>query len=154
VLKQKEYLKKKVESYKAPLQQLHISQTVGHGKKVYTEDEDRFLIVQLHKYGLDSPTLYEQIRDAIRVSPMFRFDWFFLSRTPAELSRRCATLITSIQREYEPEYRSRKRAAAEFEDETSSDFTEPVPKSRKMRNKRLAKVSSRATSRATSVESN
>lgn len=106
---QKELLKKKVESYNAPLQQIQIQYTVGHGRKVYSEDEDRYLVVQMHRFGLESPTLFEQIRDAIRESPMFRFDWFFLSRTPLELSRRCSTLLTSISRELDPEGAGQKR---------------------------------------------
>ncbi len=42
-----------------------------------------------------------RIRDEIRESPLFRFDWFFLSRTPIEISRRCTTLLTTVAREFE-----------------------------------------------------
>lgn len=98
---QMELLKKKVESYKAPLQQLQLKYTTTQGKRQYSEEEDRFLVVQLYRFGLDTENLYEQIRDAIRDSPSFRFDWFILSRTPIELSRRCNTLIQTIVREYD-----------------------------------------------------
>jgi SWI/SNF-related matrix-associated actin-dependent regulator of chromatin subfamily A member 5 len=88
--------------YRVPLQQLKLNYTVSTtNKKIYTEEEDRFLLVMLNKHGLDSEGLYEKIRDEIRESPLFRFDWFFLSRTPQEIGRRCATLITTVTREME-----------------------------------------------------
>lgn len=95
-------LRKKMQQYRVPLQQLKINYSVSTtNKKVYTEEEDRFLMVLLDRYGIDSEGLYENIRDQIRDSPLFRFDWFFLSRTPIELSRRCNTLITTVVKEFE-----------------------------------------------------
>ncbi|KAF1825395.1 chromatin remodelling complex ATPase chain ISW1 [Dissoconium aciculare CBS 342.82] len=102
VIEQRDLLKKKMAMYRVPLQQLKLNYTVSTtNKKVYTEEEDRFLLVMLNKHGLDTEGLYEKIRDEIRESPLFRFDWFFLSRTPQELSRRGATLITTVTREME-----------------------------------------------------
>lgn len=99
---QRKMLRKKLSSYRVPLQQLKINYSVSTtNKKVYTEEEDRFLLVLLDKYGIDSENLYENIREEIRESPLFRFDWFFLSRTPIELSRRCTTLLTTVMREFE-----------------------------------------------------
>ena len=99
---QRKMLRKKLSSYRVPLQQLKINYSVSTtNKKVYTEEEDRFLLVMLDKYGIDSENLYENIREEIRESPLFRFDWFFLSRTPIELSRRCTTLLTTVMREFE-----------------------------------------------------
>lgn len=99
---QRKLLRKKMSQYRVPLQQLKINYSVSTtNKKVYTEEEDRFLLVLLDKYGIDSEGLYEKMRDDIRESPLFRFDWFFLSRTPTELSRRCTTLITTIVKEFE-----------------------------------------------------
>lgn len=111
---QQALLKKKVEMYKTPLVQLTFQGGVGTGKKLYTDEEDRFLTVQMYKFGLSSPALYEQIRDAIRDSPMFRFDWFILSRTPLELSRRCATILSAISKELEgsKQQSSNKRKSA------------------------------------------
>ena len=95
-------LKKKLKMYRVPLQQLKLNYTVSTtNKKVYTEEEDRFLLVMLDKFGLDKEGVYDQIRDEIRESPLFRFDWFFLSRTPQEISRRCTTLITTVAKEME-----------------------------------------------------
>lgn len=96
-------VRKKVESCTAPMQQLQfdVPAPAGSKRNIYSEDEDRFLVLQLYNFGLDAPNLYEQIREAIRESPIFRFDWFFLSRSPAELARRCQTLLGAIQKEYE-----------------------------------------------------
>ncbi|KAH6613791.1 SNF2 family N-terminal domain-containing protein [Chaetomium sp. MPI-SDFR-AT-0129] len=99
---QRKMLRKKMGQYRVPLQQLKISYSVSTtNKKVYTEEEDRFLLVLLDKYGVDSEGIYERIRDEIRESPLFRFDWFFLSRTPTELGRRCNTLLTTVVKEFE-----------------------------------------------------
>lgn len=99
---QRKMLRRKMQQYRVPLQQLKINYSVSTtNKKVYTEEEDRFLLVLLDKYGVESEGLYERIRDEIRDSPLFRFDWFFLSRTPVEISRRCSTLLTTVAREFE-----------------------------------------------------
>ena len=99
---QRKMLRKKMQQYRVPLQQLKINYSVSTtNKKVYTEEEDRFLLVLLDKFGVDSDGIYERIRDEIRESPLFRFDWFFLSRTPIEISRRCTTLLTTVAREFE-----------------------------------------------------
>lgn len=99
---QRMMLRKKMAQYRVPLQQLKVNYSVSTtNKKVYTEEEDRFLLVLLDKYGLDSEGIHERIRDDIRESPLFRFDWFFLSRTPIEISRRCTTLLTTVAREFE-----------------------------------------------------
>ena len=67
--------------------------------KTYTEEEDRFLLVQLNKYGLTSEGVYDKIKKDISNWPAFRFDWFIKSRTPIELQRRCTTLISLVQKE-------------------------------------------------------
>lgn len=98
---QRKMLRKKMEMYRVPLQQMKINYTVATtNKKVYTEEEDRFLLVMLDRYGVDGEGLHEKIRDEIRESPLFRFDWFFLSRTPVEIGRRCTTLLNTVAREF------------------------------------------------------
>jgi len=102
ISQQKKMLKKKLDMYRVPLQQMKLNYSVSTtNKKIYTEEEDRFLLVMLEKHGLDRENLHELIRDDIRESPLFRFDWFFLSRTSLEISRRCNTLILTVQREFE-----------------------------------------------------
>ncbi|KAI1463853.1 SWI/SNF family of DNA-dependent ATPase [Daldinia caldariorum] len=105
---QRKMLRKKMQQYRVPLQQMKINYSVSTtNKKVYTEEEDRFLLVMLDRHGVDSESIYERIRDEIRESSLFRFDWFFLSRTPIEISRRCTTLLTTIVKEFEDTYPSK-----------------------------------------------
>jgi hypothetical protein len=53
----------------------------------------------LEKYGYGSENVYDLIRQEIKKTPLFRFDWFLKSRTSEEIKRRCATLIALIQKE-------------------------------------------------------
>ena len=129
--RQRKLLKKKMEMYRVPLQQLKLNYSVSTtNKKVYTEEEDRFLLVMLDRYGVDSEGIYEKIRDEIRESPLFRFDWFFLSRTALEISRRCATLLTTVSREFEPNGITGKGRARD-EDEDDEDSAAPSKKKAK-----------------------
>ena len=84
--------------YNSPFHQLRIVYGTNKGKN-YIEDEDRFLICMLHKLGFDKENVYEELKQVVKRSPIFRFDWFLKSRTSAELQRRCNTLITLIERE-------------------------------------------------------
>ncbi|PKS07502.1 hypothetical protein jhhlp_006106 [Lomentospora prolificans] len=172
---QRKMLRKKISSYRVPLQQLKINYSVSTtNKKVYTEEEDRFLLVLLDKYGIDSEGLYENIREEIRESPLFRFDWFFLSRTPIELSRRCTTLLTTVMKEFEDVQPSKangdKKSKREPEDEENDEDSilgmAPAKKKSKngVKNKALdnvksatgkgSKSKSATPSRASSVASN
>lgn len=157
----KRLLAKKISMYRMPLQQMTIKYTVSTtNKKVYTEDEDRFLLVMLNKHGVEGEDIYEKIRDEIRESPLFRFDWFFLSRTPQEIGRRCNTLIQTVIRELgDGDAKKGKRAIEEEESEEEEDM--PAKKKAKsgVKNKQLDNVKgkgsgSATTSRASSVASN
>ncbi|VDP05105.1 unnamed protein product [Soboliphyme baturini] len=88
----------KIAKYKASFHQLRIAYGTNKGKN-YTEEEDRFLVCMLHQLGFDKENVYEELRQAIRQVPQFRFDWFIKSRTAMELQRRCNTLITLIEKE-------------------------------------------------------
>jgi SWI/SNF-related matrix-associated actin-dependent regulator of chromatin subfamily A member 5 len=68
-------------------------------QKVYSEDEDRYLLCRLSHYGLNADDVYEKIKRDISEFPVFRFDWFFKSRTPLELQRRCQQLLMLISKE-------------------------------------------------------
>jgi len=161
----KTLIAKKIGMYRMPLQQMQIKYTVSTtNKKVYTEEEDKFLVVMLHKHGVEGDLIYEKIRDEIRESPLFRFDWFFLSRTPQEIGRRCTTLITAIVRELgESDAQSGKGGKRAYEEETEEEEEEePVKKKAKnsVKNKQLDAVKGKASpastspSRASSVVSN
>lgn len=137
---QRKMLRKKMQQYRVPLQQMKINYSVSTtNKKVYNEEEDRFLLVLLDKFGLDSEDLYERMRDEIHDSPLFRFDWFFLSRTPVELSRRCTTLLTTIVKEFEDVHpmkngvngKSKREVEDDDEDEDSVLSNQPSKKKSK-----------------------
>ncbi|KAH8434955.1 putative SNF2 family helicase/ATPase [Aspergillus melleus] len=162
---QRKMLRKKMEMYRVPLQQLKINYTVSTtNKKVYTEEEDRFLLVMLDRYGVDGEGLYEKIRDEIRESPLFRFDWFFLSRTPVEIGRRCTTLLNTVAKEFEPgdgKANGENKGRGRDEDvENEEDGPPAKKKSKAAVNKQVkavkgsAKGNSPSSSRAASVSSN
>ncbi|WKY02175.1 hypothetical protein Q1695_015860 [Nippostrongylus brasiliensis] len=108
----KRALDAKIAKYKAPFHQLRIAYGTNKGK-TYTEEEDRFLVCELHRLGFDKETVYEELRQSVRMAPQFRFDWFIKSRTAMELQRRCNTLITLIEKEMgetEVKHRAKKDA--------------------------------------------
>ncbi|KAM5467950.1 chromatin remodeling complex Adenosinetriphosphatase [Microsporum audouinii] len=165
---QRKLLHKKMEQYRVPLQQLKINYTVSTtNKKVYTEEEDRFLLVMLDRHGVDGEGLYEKIRDEIRDSPLFRFDWFFLSRTPVEIGRRCTTLLNTVAREFEGDSKdsngdNKSKARVREEEVENGDVNGPAKKKSKNTaavDKKLkavqssSKATSANTSRAGSVSS-
>ncbi|KAJ7281833.1 SNF2 family N-terminal domain-containing protein [Mycena rebaudengoi] len=49
--------------------------------------------------GMQTDDVYERIKKDITEFPVFRFDWFFKSRSPQELQRRCNTLLGMIEKE-------------------------------------------------------
>jgi len=65
-------------------------------QKTFTEEEDKFLLVSLHRLGYGN---WEDLKSAIRTSWMFRFDWFFKSRTCGELSKRVEYLLKILEKE-------------------------------------------------------
>ena len=69
-------------------------------RRVYSEEEDRFILVTLNKYGLERSDIYEIVRDEIRQCPLFEMDFFFLGRTPLDLSRRANVLLQCLEKEY------------------------------------------------------
>ncbi|KAI3916376.1 hypothetical protein MKW92_028982 [Papaver armeniacum] len=61
----------------------------------------------VHKLGYGN---WDELKDAFRTSPLFRFDWFVKSRTTQELARRCDTLIRLVERDNQ-EFDERERQA-------------------------------------------
>lgn len=73
-------VKKKVASVSYPLQQIKIiyaNQTKG---KSYTDEEDRFLLCELAKYGVGKEDTPDKIKADINSSPLWLFDWYLKSR--------------------------------------------------------------------------
>ncbi|KAF2130418.1 hypothetical protein P153DRAFT_314292 [Dothidotthia symphoricarpi CBS 119687] len=158
----KTLLAKKIGMYRMPLQQMKVEYTVSTtNKKVYTEEEDRFLLVMLNKHGVEGDTIYDKIREEIRESPLFRFDWFFLSRTPQEIGRRCKTLIQAVVRELGGDLKNGKGGKRAFDEEETEEEEEEEPVKKKakngVKNKQLDTVKGKASpapSRASSIVSN
>jgi SWI/SNF-related matrix-associated actin-dependent regulator of chromatin subfamily A member 5 len=90
-------LKTKVDRHKNPWQAMTVVYGSNKGK-AFTEEEDRFLICMMDKLGYGQ---WEQLKLEIRKAWQFRFDWFLKSRTTAEISRRCDTLVRLIEKENE-----------------------------------------------------
>ncbi|CAJ0943274.1 unnamed protein product, partial [Mesorhabditis belari] len=124
----------KIAKYKAPFHQLRIAYGTNKGK-TYTEEEDRFLVCELHRLGFDNENAYEELRQSVRQAPQFRFDWFIKSRTAMELQRRCNTLISLIEKEMgEVEVKPRKRGAnrdKKAKDEEEEEHESPATKKTK-----------------------
>ncbi|KAL0577835.1 chromatin remodeling complex Adenosinetriphosphatase [Marasmius crinis-equi] len=93
-------LEQKINSVDYPMQELELNYPTTKGK-VYSEEEDRYLLCRLSYYGMQADDVYERIKKDITEFPVFRFDWFFKSRSPQELQRRCNTLLTMIEKEAE-----------------------------------------------------
>lgn len=107
---QKESLRRKMAQFKYPLQELVLKYPpISTNKRTFSDEEDRFLLVQMYRFGLDRPDIYERIKDAIKDSPLFKFDFFLQSRNTSELSRRCTTLLACILKEFSPDETNGKR---------------------------------------------
>ncbi|KAJ1360958.1 chromatin-remodeling ATPase isw1 [Parelaphostrongylus tenuis] len=123
----KRALDAKIAKYKAPFHQLRIAYGTNKGK-TYTEEEDRFLVCELHRLGFDKETVYEELRQSVRMAPQFRFDWFIKSRTAMELQRRCNTLITLIEKEMgETEVKHRTKKDAKDKSNTPAETGGSTP---------------------------
>lgn len=98
-------LKWKMDQYRVPLQSLKLDYSLSWEKKkvkeIYTDQEDRFLLVMLEKWGVENEYVHDLIREAIRESPIFRYDWFILCRSSKEIGRQCKKLLTIVAREFE-----------------------------------------------------
>lgn len=62
----------KIRAEKFPLQKLDIAYAQNKGKQ-YSEEEDRFLLVRMHHYGLIREDCYDLIKRDIGEWPMFRY---------------------------------------------------------------------------------
>lgn len=121
---QQKHLRQKIEKYKAPQFEMEITYPANNSKKNYTVDEDRFILIMADKYGLDAENLWEKVIEDIKQSPLFRFDYFFLSRNAVELSRRCATLLLAVTREIEGP-NAMKRKSGPKKNQSTEDASMP-----------------------------
>ncbi len=93
----------------------------------------------LEKFGYTAEDVYERIRQEIKRSSLFRFNWFIKSRTTAEISKRCQTLVQMIQRELDPSASYfRGKAGGVVAAATVMLDDEPKPKKKSRSKKALA----------------
>ncbi|KAL3791224.1 hypothetical protein ACHAW5_000494 [Stephanodiscus triporus] len=80
----------------------------GQGQKgfSYQQEEDAFLLVMMHRHGYGAA---RRIQLEIRRAWQFRFNWFFKSRSPQEIQKRCDVLIRVVEREMQ-EYQENEDA--------------------------------------------
>lgn len=98
---QQEALRRKISQYSNPLCDLKLKHPPStNNKRTFSEEEDRFILLMLFKYGLDRDDVYELTRDEIRDCPLFELDFYFQSRTPVELARRANTLLQCLEKEF------------------------------------------------------
>lgn len=98
---QQEALRRKMAQCTTPLFDLTLKHPPStNNKRTFSEEEDRFILIMLFKYGLDRDDVYELMRDEIRDCPLFEFDYYFQSRTPVELARRAYTLLQCLEKEF------------------------------------------------------
>jgi len=87
----------KCERYEDPWRELEIAYAGNRGK-AFTEEEDRWLVCMTWRLGYGR---WEELKLEARRAWQFRFDWFFKSRSPAELRRRVEVLIRVVEKENE-----------------------------------------------------
>nr|XP_031859137.1 uncharacterized protein CI109_005487 [Kwoniella shandongensis]KAA5526209.1 hypothetical protein CI109_005487 [Kwoniella shandongensis] len=135
-------LHRKVKAVRYPLQELKIMYGQNKGK-TYSDEEDRFLLVRMHHHGMDRDDCYELIKRDIGEWPLFRFDWFFKSRTPDELKRRGQTLMLCVMKEEEKgeedkkPVKSKKRPIDELKSGPGSRDTTPSVAGQKSKKKKV-----------------
>ncbi|KAL7436596.1 hypothetical protein ACHAXM_005269 [Skeletonema potamos] len=96
----------------------------GQGQKgfSYQAEEDAFLLVMMHRHGYGAA---RRIQLEIRRAWQFRFNWFFKSRNPQEIQKRCDVLIRAVERELEE---TREKEAKEEEEKHQKSVEEAAQK--------------------------
>ncbi|ODQ68083.1 hypothetical protein NADFUDRAFT_20910 [Nadsonia fulvescens var. elongata DSM 6958] len=119
-------LRRKIEQYRVPMQEMKIHYPANNSKRSYTEEEDRFILLTVDSLGLYTANLWEKVHYELKKSPYFRFDWFFLSRTPVELSRRCTTLLLAVTREFEGPDAMKRKSGPKYSRNNTANLNTPT----------------------------
>lgn len=107
---QSEILRGKIKEVKYPIEELTIQYPPNNSKRMYSLIEDRYLLIKADEYGLMNQHLYDLIKQDIMKEELFRYCFYFKSRTTNEIARRIATLLLAVSREVEgPDAFKRKR---------------------------------------------
>lgn len=91
----------------------------------FTEEEDRFIARCLFKYGYNS---WELMKNEIRNSPRFRFNWRFLSKTVNDLRRRSDIIIELFKAEQSEDKSKNKKKNSKPKAKISK--SKPKPKAK------------------------
>ncbi|AOA62227.1 Isw1b complex ATPase subunit [Komagataella phaffii CBS 7435] len=131
---QKECLRRLMVKFPNVIQGLKLKQSTGSStKRIFSEEQDRYLILQMFLIGVEAEDLADEIKNRISQSEFFKYDYFFQTRNAMEISRRCSTLLSAIMKEFEKSYsmylqensRKRKRTddveSDELEEEDNED---------------------------------
>lgn len=113
---QREMLRRKVASYEYPLRDLELKLPyTATAKREWSVDEDRWLVVQMLRIGIDRDDVYEHIFNEIQYgnSVGVELDFWVQSRNVQEIGRRCQTLLGAICREHEAQVKAAKAQRAQ-----------------------------------------
>ena len=96
----------------------------GHTPKgwTYRQEEDAFLLTMMHRHGYGAA---RRLQLEIRRAWQFRFDWFFKSRSPQEIQKRCDILIKVVEKELE-ELREKEEKEIEANAQLKTLASDPV----------------------------
>lgn len=83
--------------FKNPWRELEFT-CVNTKDKIFTPEEDRYLLCWAHKYGYGQ---WDAIKIALRRSPEFRFDYYLRSLPVDAIGRRCEQLMKAAEKEIE-----------------------------------------------------
>ncbi|KAL3773005.1 hypothetical protein ACHAWO_003960 [Cyclotella atomus] len=103
----------------------------------YRQEEDAFLLTMMHRHGYGAA---RRIQLEIRRAWQFRFDWFFKSRSPQEIQKRCDVLIKIVERELE-ELHAKEEKEREAKAEMAS-LSQPIDGPNPFINKLTERVTS------------
>jgi len=91
---------------KKALESLPLRLSPIHKGKGYSQLNDRYLLHESWRLGYGE---WDKLKESIRKEPLFRFDYFLKSRSPAELGRRLDTLLTIRKREQADKKKKEKK---------------------------------------------
>ncbi|TID21205.1 hypothetical protein CANINC_003485 [Pichia inconspicua] len=131
---QQEVLRNKVASYKFPMRDMEFKLPyTATSKKDWNDFEDRWLVIQMLRIGIEREDLYEAIWNEIKFgnSLTIELDVWLQSRNVQEIARRCQTLLGAIVREHEAKLIQQAKEAAKRGKSAVSRHKGGITKSRK-----------------------
>ena len=96
------FMKRYVNEKNSP-QDLPIPYMANTAKRIYSESEDKFMLIKMYERGGDYETkkMYQYLKSCIVGEPMFSTDWYFATRTESEIGRRVNNLLMMIKKHEE-----------------------------------------------------